>query len=342
MVLQLLSNKKIKKNKMKNKLLIFPVIVALVLGFSSCTPTTKNDISEYINSFTVGAYLRGQAVLNSNTGAWVNQSTISNTIDANNLANARMGVRVRPWGSPISKVNVYVVRGQSTKPADWKLVKSYDRNPSDTSYFDIIVTAPEIATTLGIALNTNAGNFTLGQAFNCYTEVITTDGRKFTVNNTNADITAGGNAYFAIFNFSAAVVCPFVAAGFAGDYRVDIDEWEDWAPGDVLTGAVVSAVQGAANDTSTYLLRVFPNPAFGGNNQTNVTVRVATATGISVVRNQYYGNYGATPIHNTTTGNANFTYSCTGVIDLNLLHHVPNNPGLVYGGRPFRLKLTKQ
>lgn len=320
---------------MKNKISIIPVLMAVVIAFASCTPTTKNDISEYINSFTVGAYLREASNFNSTTGTFVAAGGLGSTIDFGNISAGSVGRRVRPWGSPVSKVNVYVVRGTSTNQANWKFIKSYDRNPTDTSFFDIRVSTAEIATALSIPLDTSA--FRLGNVFTCYTEVITSDGRKFTINNTNADVTAPGNFYFATFNFSATVVCPFVPAAMAGNYKVVADEWEDWAPGDVLNNVVAFA----AGD-SLGIQNVYPNPAFGGNSPRPFVVKVNVLTGAATVTNQLYGNYGATPIAVTTQGTANLVLSCIGRITLQLRHHVPNNVNLVYGSAGgFKLELQK-
>lgn len=321
---------------MKNKLLIIPVLFAVVFGVTSCSPTTKNDIQEYIGGFSVGAYLREATVFNGTTGAFAANGNLGNTIDFGNLAGSKIGKRVRPWGAPISKVNVYVVKGQNNSQAAWKLVKSYDRSPTDTSYFDIVVTAQEMATAL--ALPFDQTTFTLGSVFTCYTEIITSDGKKYTINNTNADVTAAGSFYFAIFNFNGSVVCPFVPAAMAGNYKVIADEWEDWAPGDILNNVVVNATS-----NSMGIQNVFPNPAFGGNTPTPILVNINPTTGVATVTNSTYGRYGTTTIAVTTQGNANFVLACTGNIKLLLRHHVPGNPNLVYGAAGgYLLELQKQ
>jgi hypothetical protein len=322
---------------MRNKLLIVPILLlAVVFGVTSCTETTKNDIQEYIGGFTVGAYLREATVFNGTTGAFSATGNLGNTFDFGNLAGSSIGKRVRPWGSPISRVNVYVVKGQNNNQTAWKLVKSYTRNPTDTSYFDIRVTAQEIATALTLPLDQTT--FNLGSVFTCYTEVITSDNKKFTINNTNADVTAAGSFYFAIFNFSGSVVCPFVPASMAGNYRVVADEWEDWAVGDILTNVVVNATS-----NSMGIQNVFPNPAFGGNTPSPILVNINPTTGAATVTNSTYGRYGTTTVAVTSQGSANFVLACTGNIKLLLRHHVPNNVNLVYGAAGgYLLELQKQ
>lgn len=316
---------------MKNKLFIIPVLFAVILSVASCSKTTKNDIQEFIGAFTVGAYMRESHVFNTTSNGFVSNGNLGNTIDFGNLATAKIGRRVRPWGSPISKVNLYVVKGQNNNPAAWKLAKSYDRNPTDTSYFDMTVTAQEIATALGLPLN--GTTFSLGSVFTVYVEVITSDGKKFNINNTNGDVPAGGSFYFAVLNFSGSVVCPFVPAAMTGNYRVIKDEWDDWSPGDILTNVVVNATA-----TSFGMQNVYPNPAYGGNSAVPFTVNVNATTGVATVTNQTYGKYGGTSVAVTTVGSGNFVLACTGSIILNLNHHVPGSPNLSYGTYLLELK----
>jgi hypothetical protein len=319
---------------MKNKFINLLTVLAIVTTITSCTDKTENSHSDYLNSFTTGAYLRQFQEFDPAAG-YLDKGTISNIIDAGNLANSRLGIKVRPWGAPISKVNVYGVKGSNPNPTAWKLIKTYNRTGTDTAFFDLIVTAQELATGLGIPLTTD--EFAPGGRFTLYMEVITADGKKYTVNNTNADVTAPGNRYGAVFSFGGNVICPFVAAGFNGNAKVVVDAWEDWAVGDELPNAIVNSTQGAT--TSSIGLRVFPNPAFGGNNQTTVTVNINTATGVATVTDQYYGNYGTTGVSVSTVGTANFVYSCVGSVILLLRHHVPGNPALGYGN--FALELKK-
>lgn len=319
---------------MKKNIIITLLLFAITGGLYSCTEKFVNDFDGFVEGLTTGSYLQGKASFDAGTNTWTDQSLLGNTLDAANLASARVGVRVRPWGDPISTVNIYVVRNTEANQANWKFIKKITLNAGDTAYFDIYVTAQEIATALNLQLNANTGNFAPGSIFTCYVEVITAAGKKFTTNNSNFTGT-GANFYYPIFAFRASVVCPYIAAQMPGNYRVVEDGWDDWPVGTILNNIV-----SATTATSLSLLNVYPNPAYGGNNPQPVLVNINATSGVATVTNQTYGNYGATPVAVTTQGSGNFVYSCTGTITLLLRHHVPGNPGLSYGN--YQLTLKKQ
>ena len=317
---------------MKKNFINYLLLFSLSVSLFSCTDKTVNDFDADQAGLTTGAYLKGRASFNPGTNTWTDQSLISNTIDANNLAAAGIGVVVRQWGAPIVTANVYVVRNTDANQANWKFIKKYDIK--DTNYFNINVSAQEIATALGLQMNANAGNFAPGSIFTCYVEVVTADGRKFTTNNSNFT-NSGANFYYPIFSFRGSVVCPYNPALMPGNYVVVQDGWDDWSAGDVLPNII-----SATSATSLSLFNVYPNPAYGGNSPRAVVVNITPATGVATVTDQTYGNYGTTAIAVTTQGSANFVYSCTGLITLLLRHHVPGNPSLSYGN--FQLTLRKQ
>ena len=320
---------------MKKNIIIALLLFAITGGLYSCTEKFVNDFDGFVEGLTTGSYLRGKNSFDPGTNSYTDQSLLGNTLDAANLATARVGVRVRPWGeNQIATVNIYVVRNTEANQANWKFIKKYTIAPGDTSFFDIYVTAQEIATALGLQLNANTGNFAPGSVFTCYVEVITADGRKFTNNNSNFTA-SGANFFYPIFAFRASVVCPYVPALMPGNYVVVEDGWDDWSAGTVLNNIV-----SATTATSLSLFNVYPNPVYGGNSPQPVLVNINATSGVATVTNQTYGNYGATPIAVTTQGSGNFVYSCTGTITLLLRHHVPNNPNLSYGN--YQLTLRKQ
>ncbi len=322
---------------MKKNIIITLLLFAITGGLYSCTEKFVNDFDGFVEGLTTGSYLHGKASFDAATNTWTDQSLLGNTLDAANLATARVGVKVRQWGeNQINTVNIYVVRNTDANQANWKFIKKYTIAPGDTSYFDIYVTAQEIATALNLQLNANTGNFAPGSIFTCYVEVITAAGKKFTTNNSNFTGT-GANFYYPIFTFRASVVCPYIPAQMPGNYKVIEDGWDDWPAGTILNNIV-----SATTATSLSLLNVFPNPAYGGNSPQPVVVNINPVSGVATVTNQTYGNYGATPIALTTSGSANFVYSCTGTITLLMRHHVPGSPNSVYGGQPFQLTLVKQ
>jgi hypothetical protein len=318
--------------QMKKNLIVTILLFAVVTGFYSCTTKTVNDFNDFVAGLGTGAYMKGKAFFNPANNSWTDQSILGNTLDAANLSTARIGVKIRQWGDPVSYINIYTVRNTDGNQANWKFIKKIDI--VDTNYFDVYVTAQEIATALNLQLNANAGNFAPGSIFTCYVEVVTTSGKKFTANNSNFT-SSGANFYYPVFSFRGSVVCPYNPAVMAGDYVVVTDDWADWSPGDVLPNIV-----SATTATSLSLLNVFPNPAFGGNSPKPILVNITVASGVATVTNQEYGNYGTTPIAVTTQGSGNFIYSCTGTITMLLRHHVPGALNLSYGN--YQLTLKKQ
>ena len=320
---------------MKKNIIITLILFAVAGGLFSCTDKTVNDFDGFVEGLTTGSYLKGKATFDPSTNTWTDQSLLGNTLDAANLATARVGVRVRQWGnSQINTVNIYVVRNSDGNQANWKFIKKYTIAQGDTSYFDIYVSAQEIATALNLQLNANTGNFAPGSVFTCYVEVITAEGKKYTTNNSNFT-GSGANFYYPIFAFRASVVCPYVPSQMPGNYVVVQDGWDDWSVGDVLNNII-----SATTATSLSLFNVYPNPAYGGNSPQAVLVNINPTSGVATVTDQTYGKYGGTAIAVTTQGSGNFVYSCTGTITLLLRHHVPGNPNLSYGN--YQLTLKKQ
>lgn len=324
---------------MKKRFINYLMLFSLSVSLFSCTDKFENDFDGYQAGLTTGAYLKGRATFDAATNTWTDRSIISNTLDANNLSTASVGVVVRQWGSPITTANVYVVRNTDANQANWKFIKKYDIR--DTNYFNINVSAQEIATALGLQLNANTGNFAPGSIFTCYVEVVTADGRKFTANNSNFT-NSGANFYYPITSFRASVVCPFTPSQANGNYRVIQDGWEDWFPPDVIPGAVTAAAGPSTfgPDTSTFTFTGYPNPAFAVFiNSPAPLFKVRTATGVVVTNNQYYGRYGSTQWAMTTVGTQNFFFTCTGRLVFTARHHVFNNFNL--SGGEYTIELQK-
>lgn len=310
---------------MKKNLIHYLLMFSLSVSLFSCTDKFVNDFDGYIAGLTNGAYLKGKATYNAGTNSWTDQSVLANTLDANNLTTARVGVKVRQWGDAIASANIYVVRNTDANQANWKFVKRY--NLVDTNYFDIFVTAQEIATALNLQLNANTGNFAPGSIFTCYVEVVTVDGRKFTTNNSNFT-NSGANFFYSIFSFRASVVCPFTPSQANGNYRVVRDTWEDYAAGNIIPNAVTNAASASFGaDTSSFTFRAYPAgcaiiPA------TYPTIKVRTSTGVMVAQNQFYGGYTCygsfyTNMAYTSIGTSNFFFTCTGRLVLSVRHHTP-------------------
>lgn len=282
--------------------------VAFTFMLQSCQ---KKEVLGNFDSLGVGSYL-------------TLEKANKVTLDYSQINNESVSITVKEFGSAVEKVIVYVTAGGATlNKANWKKIKEYTYTSG--APLDLVIRATEIATALG----TTPAALNPGTAYTMYNQVITKEGKTYDAVNTVGALASNPN-YRASTTWSANVVCPFVAAGFPGNFVVREDEWQDWGPGDVVT--VTSAT------ANSIALRAYPNPAYGSF-IADITVNIAAATGIATVTNQTYGNYGPN-VAATTVGTSNFVFACTGTIDLRLNHHVPGAASSSYG--TYWIRLTKQ
>jgi len=327
---------------MKAKISVLVSALVALIWLSGCTKKTENDFDRFMSGLSTGSYLKGKASFDPGTNTWTDQSVLGNTLDAGNLATTRVGVRVRSWGNdPVVTANVYVVRNTNANQTAWRFIKKYTIADGDTSYFDIYVSAQEIATALGLQLNVSAGNFPPGSIFTCYIEAVTKSGKKYTINNSNFS-GSGANFYYSVFSFRGSVVCPFTPASMPGNYVVVTDQWEDWAPGDIIPNPIT-----ATTATSMTTFGIYPNMAYpGANSPQPVVINVNSSTGVATVTNQYYGKYSSSPTATqyavSTVGTGNFIFSCTTPVVMTMLlnHHVFGAPTVSAG--QYQLTLRKQ
>jgi hypothetical protein len=292
----------------KINILTFITVVACMLVFHSCE---KKEVLGSIESLGIGSYL-------------TLEKTNKTTIDYSKINSESVSINVKEFGSAIDKVVVYVTSGSANlNKSTWKKIKEYPY-PGGAE-LTLNITASEMAAALGIS--TSAMN--PGNAYTLYNEVVTKEGIVYNAVNTVGALASNPN-YKAAMTWSANVVCPFVAAGFAGNFIVREDEWADWGPGDIVTVSAATA--------NTISLSVYPNPAYG-TAIADIVVNIDPATGAATVTNQKYGNYGP-DIAVTSVGTSNFVFACTGTIDLRLNHHVPGSTSSSYG--TYWLRLTKQ
>lgn len=327
---------------MKSKISVLASALLALFWFSGCTEKTENDFDNFMAGLYTGSYLKGKANFDPATNTWTDQSVLANTLDAGNLATTRVGVRVRSWGEdPVVTANIYVVRNTNANEAAWRFIKKYTIAEGDTSYFDIYVSAQEIATALGLQLNVNAGNFPPGSIFTCYVQAVTKSGKKYTINNSNFTGT-GANFYYSVFFFRGSVVCPYDPTKMPGNYVVVTDQWDDWSPGDVIINPIT-----ATTATSMSTFGIYPNMAYpGANSPQTWVINVNASSGIATVTNQYYGKYSTSPNATlyavSTAGTGNFVFSCTTPVVMTMLlnHHVFGAPTVSAG--QFWLTLRKQ
>ncbi|MGE5106214.1 MAG: hypothetical protein ACM3H8_01620 [Sphingobacteriales bacterium] len=285
------------------------IIVCIAIASIAVAGCKKGDISGDKNALTEAAYL-------------TLQSTISSTINYDDRATAEVGIKVGSVGVPVDKVNVYVVKGADLNKSNWKMVKSFPFSDGVT----LNVKATEIATALGVSVD----ELEPGSSYTFYNEAVTKDGRNFSLDNVTTDFESQA-PYNMALRWSIAIVCPFDPAPFNGNFVVDVDGWNDFAPGSII------AVKPGPGDNQISIT-AYPNPDFGINRK-DIIVDVVPATGVASVAPQVYGDYPGfdTNLSVQTVGNANFVFACTGVIKLTLDH---SSSAGDYGN--YQLTLHKQ
>ncbi len=284
---------------MKFKSLIVATIAILFVG--SCKKDSRNPLFD--NKFLVGSYLTLDSTINVN----FNTTDLSSSV----------GIIVSSVGATVDKVNLFVVDDASADQT-WKLVKTIDYTGDGTQ---ISATGQEIATALGYT----ADQFMPGTTLTMYNQVVTTDGKTYDINNAGPNVTAPD--FNSIFSWTVFIVCPYTG-GMAGDYEVIQDDWADYSPGTIITGAVEEGP--GANQIT---LHVYPNPAYGDPVDPMI-VDIDPETGSATVPLVTYGDYGGVL---TTAEGGGYVFSCTGLITLTLDH---NYGGTLYPG--LKLILQKQ
>ena len=229
-------------------------------------------------------------------------------IDYSNLANSKVSITVKEYGSPIDKIKVYVTQGTADLDrSKWKFVKEFAYSGETL----LEVTATQIATALGIPVS----GLEPGGTYTLYNQLLTKDARIFDAANTYPDFASISNYNMAL-TWTAVVVCPFVAP-IAGSYKVIKDDWVDWSPGDIVQ------VTDGPGANQVNISAVWPNPAFGSI-ISPLVVNVDPASGAATITSGVnWGDYGG--IASTGTGSSGYVFSCTGQITLKI--HVLYNGG---------------
>jgi hypothetical protein len=259
-------------------------------------------------------------------GSYLNLVSISNTLDPTALTN-KVTMEVTEYGEPVDFINLYVATSPTLDKTKWKLVKKIPYAGKTA----ITATVDDIAKALNI-INPTV-NIAPGTVYQLYNEVVTKDGRSFSIINTSSQDLEGQAAFNVAFRWQAVVVCPAFKLADHYDnvvYTVELDQWADFAIGDEVTIKL-----GPAADEVT-LVDVFPT-AF---DHKDMVVKVNPANGIASVSKYTYGGYSSAGARYTaaTTGAFNFLFPCTGIIDLTLNHVTTGNSN--QGN--FRLVLKKK
>lgn len=288
--------------KILNKILIAITFTVLVSACQKENLALNNPFVD-IKNLGKGAYV----TLNSVTNVNLNYAAI----DASSV-----GVKIDPYnnGVAIKEVKLYVYKGSSANPSNWKLVKTVPVSGTTT----LSATGAEIAKAYG---TTTGALFAPGQYYTFYNQVVTTDGKTYDISNTVGALESAAG-YNACMRWTAYVVCPFTG-GMSGLYTVVQDDWADWAAGDV-----VSVTDGpGANQIN--ISAVWPNPAYGDKvNDLIINVDPTTGAAKLATNNVIFANYGQnTSAYIPSSGTNGYVFSCTGYIGLKI--------GLKYGSTDY-------
>jgi len=275
---------------MKKILLLIAGVVAIV-GIHSCT---KDTINGDVSAYEMGAYL----VYNQDAPG-------TQLYDLSDIANSTVSIDVKSVGSPIDAVNVYV--GSATDGSDWTLIKTVEFNESAT----LSVSGAELAAALGQDIS----DFTAGNSFTFFNEVVTTDGRTYSMANTSTDFESQ-TPYKMAFRWYATIFCAFDASVFTGVFIVDEDGWADYSAGDVIPNA---AEPGPGENQ--IMLHVYPSSKYG-TAINPIIVDIDPETNEATVSKQVYGQYNGSAYGDFSVEGSGSVNSCTGVISLSLEHTV--------------------
>jgi hypothetical protein len=268
----------------------------------------KKDISGDYNKLILGSYI-----------------TLDSTINANlDVANAASAVSIKvakTVGVPVASVNVYAATGSGPEDTTkWVLIKN-------VPYSDGVVLSVSTA-----ELSAAFGSTPLapGNLYVLQNQVVTKDGRKFSVANT-PDTYNTFPKYNMALTWYATAVCAFVQSESAGPYKVVNDKsWVDYHTGDAIT-----VLAGPGPNQINAL--IYPSTILGGGTQqVNTIIDVDPATGAATVAKQQTGYYGsASPGNLVTVSGSGFVFSCTGLISLTFTVNVG---GTDYTNIPFSMQ----
>ena len=154
--------------------------------------------------------------------------TLDSTVNASlNIASptSAVSIIVKGYvGSPVASINIYAATGSSvTDTTTWVLIK----NVPYAAGVVLSVTTTELAAAFGSTPLSPGNEYTLQN------EVVTTDGRKFSVGNTPSTYNSFPGYNMAL-TWYATAVCTFVNTDAAGTYKVVTDTWVDYFPGNLV------------------------------------------------------------------------------------------------------------
>ncbi len=306
---------------MKKILVVILVLSGTIFLFNACKKTddTVNPLSD-ITNLGVGSYL----TLKSTTNLNFNFAA---------LAASAVGIVVdqKQNSDPVSQIVIYAVKGASYDTTTWKKIKTVPFVSGGTT---LSVTGAELATGLGVSL----GTFAAGDYYTFYNRIITASGKQYDVSNTGNNGGSGlitGTYYGSAFFFTAYITCPFTG-NMAGNYKVIVDDWVDWNPGDIVQ------VTDGPGANQINLTKVWPGVPAGGVplNANAFLVNVDPATGTATVPKETFGSYGGSTTYGVQGAGASnvagYVFSCTGFITLKMT--ITSSGGTNYGNNSLILQ----
>ena len=273
---------------------IFALLVAFTL-MQSCE--TDNKVVDYIfDNIERGAVLR-------------TIETQSATFDFNNTS-SQWGITIEEQdienGKLLAEVKVYSTFVNDGVSGAEQLVKtitasSFTEGPFGLPRADIAVSLQEALDKAGL----KKGDYDVADTFYIRLELVLTNGSIFSDTNLSGTV-AGSSFYVSPFGYSVQFFCALNDASiFNGTYVIDVDDWADYAPGDLIQVQYVSGFKFRILSTDNPFI---DNP---GGAYMEVTVNPDDAS--IVLTTPVCFIYGGEEVCFTGTGSVG---SCTGTIDL--------------------------
>ena len=261
------------------------IFLTLVLVFSC----RKSDIKGDSSNLVLGSYITLDSIVNSSLNISDPTATVSIKVD-------------KTVGVAVASVNIYAATGGPEDTTKWVLLKN-------VPYSDGVVLS---ITTAQIAAAFGATPLAPGNQYTLQNEVVTKDGRKFSVANT-PDTYNSFSGYNMALTWYATAVCAFSQSDAIGTYAVVKDTWSDFNVGDPI-------IVTAGPNSSSISFLAYPSPAYGGFQRVPWVVNVDPATGAATIPKQNVGYYNgsASPDNLTTVTGTGIVFSCTGYITLSV------------------------
>jgi len=275
---------------------IFKLFVFMlgILAFQSCN--SDKVIEQVDGAVTSGAVLRTKAVVNKTFDFFDTSSQWIVSLEEQDDQN----------GGLFASINVYAKMNNGGTEAQIKTIpaSSFTTGPNGLPVGNVAVSLAEVLSGLGL----NPGDYAPADQFFIRLEVVLTDGRTFSSNNTSGTV-RGGSFFATPFSYSVQFFCNLTDTSlFSGEYVVTNDAWADYSVGDmvpVIPDPVIPNVFRFLATRNPFILN--PSTAY-------MIFTVDFATGDVVVTSNEPFNYGGGFLLPVTGGGSVGT--CTGSVDV--------------------------